>query len=199
MLINMADDLDKIMKAGHHLLNIIADILDISKIEMDKVELLDETIDIHQILNDIIETSRPLIAKNNNTCEVEIDPNLTTMQADSTKIRQIILNLTSNAAKFTKNGTIRITADTMDDQLVVKVIDTGIGMTSAQIEKVFQPFVQADGSTTREYGGTGLGLAISQRLSVIMGGGLSVESVIDQSSTFTLTLPLRKTSKIEVG
>lgn len=185
----MAEDLDRIEKAGKLLLNIIADILDISKIEMDKVELDIEAFKFAPLVQSIIETSLPLFDTNQNELVVEMDDNIGTIETDATKINQIVLNLLSNAAKFTKNGKVTIRANLHDDQLRLQIMDTGIGMTPEQVDKVFQPFVQADASTTREYGGTGLGLAICKKLSELMGGQLEVESTEGVGSTFTLIMP----------
>ncbi|MEG5161956.1 response regulator [Microcoleus sp. AT3-A2] len=202
-------DLEKICSAGKHLLSLIDDILDISKIEAGRMDLYLETFDIHTLIESAVATARPLVEKNGNTLEVYFPDNLDTMHADMTKVRQVLLNLLSNAAKFTQNGRIAIGVERIkNEQLKIKnqeessqilisnseflsfrVADTGIGMTQEQLERVFQPFTQADASTTREYGGTGLGLAISQRFCQMMGGSIEVSSALGSGTTFTVLLP----------
>ncbi|MEG4006767.1 response regulator [Microcoleus sp. Pol11C1] len=202
-------DLEKICSAGKHLLSLIDDILDISKIEAGRMDLYLESFDIHTLIESAVATARPLVEKNGNTLEVYCPDNLDTMHADMTKVRQVLLNLLSNAAKFTKNGRIAIGVERIkNEQLKMKnqeessqilisnseflsfrVADTGIGMTQEQLQRVFQPFTQADASTTREYGGTGLGLAISQRFCQMMGGSIEVSSTLGAGTTFTVLLP----------
>ncbi|MEG4455718.1 response regulator [Microcoleus sp. N9_A1] len=202
-------DLEKICSAGKHLLSLIDDILDISKIEAGRMDLYLESFDIHNLIESAVATARPLVEKNGNTLEVYCPDNLDTMHADMTKVRQVLLNLLSNAAKFTQNGRIAIGVERIkNEQLKMKnqeessqilisnseflsfrVADTGIGMTQEQLQRVFQPFTQADASTTREYGGTGLGLAISQRFCQMMGGSIEVSSSLGAGTTFTVLLP----------
>jgi PAS domain S-box-containing protein len=195
-------DLEKIRGAGKHLLNLINDILDISKIEAGKMELYVETFSLSTLIYEVQTTIQPLIEKNGNILEIDCPEDLGTMEADLTKVRQALLNLLSNAAKFTEQGTITLTViqeqkGTEADALAsipwvtFKVTDTGIGMTLEQLEKVFQAFTQADASTTRKYGGTGLGLAISRRFCQMMGGDITVASQVGQGSTFTIRLPLQ--------
>jgi len=202
-------DLEKIRGAGKHLLSMIDDILDISKIEAGRMELYLETFDIHALIESAVATARPLVEKNGNTVEVYCRDNLDTMHADMTKVRQVLLNLLSNAAKFTQNGKIAIGVERIKNEqlkminqeessqilisnsefLSFRVADTGIGMTKEQLQRVFQPFTQADASTTRKYGGTGLGLAISQRFCQMMGGSIEASSTLGSGSTFTVLLP----------
>ncbi|MEG4406951.1 response regulator [Microcoleus sp. MON2_D5] len=202
-------DLEKICSAGKHLLSLIDDILDISKIEAGRMDLYLETFEIHTLIESAVATARPLVDKNGNTLEVYCPDNLDTMHADMTKVRQVLLNLLSNAAKFTQNGRIAIGVERIKNEqlkrknqeessqilisnsefLSFRVADTGIGMTQEQLERVFQPFTQADASTTREYGGTGLGLAISQRFCQMMGGSIEVSSTLGAGTTFTVLLP----------
>jgi CheY-like chemotaxis protein len=186
------EDLGKISKSGNHLLALINDILDISKIEAGKMEMYFETCDLTGLVQDVMTTVKPLIEGNGNQLEIRsIEGEMTT---DVTKLRQILLNLLSNASKFTKDGTISfdIFRQARDNKAgyCFRVKDTGIGMTPEQVEKLFQPFTQADSSTTRKYGGTGLGLAISQSFCNIMGGETSVESELGSGSTFTCWLPV---------
>jgi len=202
-------DLEKIRSAGKHLLSMIDDILDISKIEAGRMDLYLETFDIHALIESAVATARPLVEKNGNTLEVYCRDNLDTMHADMTKVRQVLLNLLSNAAKFTQNGKIAIGVERIKNEqlkminqeessqilisnsefLSFRVADTGIGMTKEQLQRVFQPFTQADASTTRKYGGTGLGLAISQRFCQMMGGSIEASSTLGSGSTFTVLLP----------
>jgi signal transduction histidine kinase/DNA-binding response OmpR family regulator/HAMP domain-containing protein len=186
-------DLQKIHAAGKHLLVLINDILDLSKIEAGKMDLFLEAFDIAPMVQDVITTVQPLAEKNANTLAVHHADNLGAMRADLTKVRQALFNLLSNACKFTTQGTITlaVACDTVDGVawLTFRVSDTGIGMTPEQMGKLFQAFVQADASTTRQYGGTGLGLVITQRFCHMMGGDITVESALGQGSTFTLRLP----------
>ena len=185
-------DLQKIHGAGKHLLNLINDILDLSKIEAGRMELYLETFGIKNLINETISTIYPLIEKNNNTLEFNLADDLDLMHADLTKVRQSLFNLLSNASKFTKNGAIalNVTSSIQDRKMIVfEVTDTGIGMNSEQMSKLFQAFTQADASTTRKYGGTGLGLAITKRFCQMMGGDIKVESEPGKGSSFTMYIP----------
>lgn len=186
-------DLQKIYCAGKHLLGLINDILDISKIEAGRMDLYLETFNLQELIQEVAATIQPLMEKRHNTFEVHCAADLTTMHSDLTKVRQILLNLLSNASKFTENGTITFTAQSPTTSVLFTVSDTGIGMTADQVAKLFQPFTQADASTTRKYGGTGLGLVISQRFCQMMGGEITVSSEPGQGSTFTVHLPLHIT------
>ena len=183
-------DLQKILAAGKHLLGLINDVLDLSKIEAGKVTLYLEDFSVDSVVDDVLATVKPLIAKNGNQLDLRIQPEIGVIRADLTKLRQCLLNLLSNAAKFTECGTITLQISA-DDQIRFAVSDTGIGMTPEQLGRVFESFSQADDSTTRKYGGTGLGLAISRRFSRLMGGDITVESSMGVGSTFTLELPRR--------
>jgi signal transduction histidine kinase len=186
-------DLQKIHTAGKHLLTLINDILDLSKIEAGKMELYLETFTLQPMIRDVVTTIRPLAVKNGNRLAVHHDAQLGTMQADLTKVRQVLFNLLSNACKFTTQGTITLRASrevaVAAEWIIFTVTDTGIGMTPEQVGKLFQAFSQAETSTTRRYGGTGLGLAISRRFCQMMSGDIRVESVLGQGSTFTIRLP----------
>ena len=188
-------DLNKIHGAGKHLLTLINDILDLSKIEAGRMELYLETFEIKSLVDETVSTIRPLIEQNNNTLKFNLADDLDVMHADLTKVRQSLFNLLSNASKFTKNGTIalNVTSYTAKDHqyLTFKVIDTGIGMNQEQMGKLFQAFSQADASTTRKYGGTGLGLVITKKFCQMMGGDIEVESVLGKGSTFTINLPVQ--------
>ncbi len=186
-------DLGHIHVAGKHLLGLINDILDLSKIEAGKMEVFLETFDIPTVIRDVVATIRPLLEKNANTLHVTCTDDLGTMHADLTKVRQALFNLLSNACKFTEQGTITLDVDreAANDELWIsmRVSDTGIGMTPEQLGKLFEAFSQAEASTMRRYGGTGLGLAISRKFCQIMGGDITVDSSFGQGSTFTIQLP----------
>ncbi|WP_066377609.1 sensor histidine kinase [Anabaena sp. CA = ATCC 33047] len=192
-------DLETINSAGRHLLELINDILDVSKIEAEKMTLYPETFEIITLINNVVLTVKPSIEKNGNVLEVHCDQHLGAMYADQTRMRQVLLNLLSNAAKFTTNGKITLTVkkDIQDCSLAAPlgtitftVSDTGIGMSLAQQQQLFQPFMQGDTSTTKKYGGTGLGLAISRHFCQMMGGEIVVQSQPGVGSTFTVNLPL---------
>jgi CheY-like chemotaxis protein/two-component sensor histidine kinase len=186
-------DLQKIQFAGKHLLALINDILDLSKIEAGRMDLYLETFDLPSMVQEAVTTIQPLVEKNRNTLTVHCADNLGTIQADLTKVRQSLFNLLSNACKFTEQGTIRlaVSRETVDGAawVTLRVTDTGIGMTPEQTGRLFQAFAQADASTTRQYGGTGLGLTITRHFCRMMGGDITVESALGQGSTFTIRLP----------
>jgi signal transduction histidine kinase len=217
----MIPEIEKIGGAGKHLLGLINDILDLSKIEAGKINLYLETFDIAAMVQDVINTVQPQVDKKGLTLNVNCDDDLGTMYADLIKVRQSLFNLLSNAYKFTDEGgiiTLEISrepamarnnpldvglssfeivslepdhadGDVAQDDIIFRVTDTGIGMTSEQMEKLFQAFVQADTSTTRRYGGTGLGLVITKRFCQMMGGDVIVTSEFGRGSTFTIHLP----------
>ncbi|MEE8313587.1 MAG: response regulator [Myxococcota bacterium] len=203
MLMEEAEDLDqedfvpdlrKIHQAGRHLLALINSVLDISKIEAGKMDLYLETFEVGSMLDDVVATIDSLVKKNNNTLRIERDEELGSMHADLTKVRQVLFNLISNAAKFTEQGTIILSAKREEtdrgDRLCFDVADTGIGIAPDKIGKLFEEFTQADLSTTREYGGTGLGLAISRKFCQMMGGDVTIESELGKGSTFSVCLPV---------
>ncbi|NJK65432.1 MAG: PAS domain-containing protein [Microcoleus sp. CSU_2_2] len=205
----IVSDLNSIRTAGKHLLRLIEDILDISKIEADKMEIYLESFDVAGLIEEVGITVKPLIEKNRNTLEIVSSDNIGTMHSDLMKVRQVLLNLLSNAAKFSSEGAIVLTVERINseelknkyqptvaqmlildsDFLIFRVKDTGIGMTKEQQQHLFQPFTQADNSTTRKYGGTGLGLTISQRFCQMMGGDIEIESDVGCGSIFTVCLP----------
>ncbi len=189
----MLPDLKKIRTAGKHLLALINDILDLSNIEAGKTELVLETFGVSGLMTEIVTTIKPLLERNGNTLQIHGADTGDLMHADAVRVRQCLLNLLSNACKFTAHGTItlqvRRVTESGGDWITFRVTDTGIGMTPEQQSRLFQDFSQADASTTRKYGGTGLGLAISQRFCHMMGGDIMVESIPGQGSTFTLLLP----------
>ncbi len=212
-------DLASINIAGKQLLNIISDILDISKIEAGKMTLFLETFDVWKLIEQVVSTVQPLVGKNGNTLIVNCDRDIGTIYSDSSKLRQALLNLTSNAAKFTDRGKITINvwkeeerevlppdnseglsianSGCQNSAIVFQVTDTGIGLTDDQLSRLFGAFSQADDSTTRRYGGTGLGLTISRKFCQMMGGDITVESEFDCGSTFTIRLPVAVKSQKE--
>lgn len=191
-------DLQRVQSSAHHLLHLINEVLDVSKIEAGKVEIHRETFDINQLLKDVVATVKHLASKNHNKITLDIEGDQGEMRSDVVKIRQSLINLIGNATKFTENGEISISTSKIkkdnSDWIEISVADSGIGMTPKQIKKLFKPFVQADSSTTRKYGGTGLGLYISKRFCEMLGGELTVSSETGKGSCFTIRLPL--TAKI---
>ncbi|MCA9523992.1 MAG: response regulator [Myxococcales bacterium] len=196
-------DLQKIHAAGRHLLSLINDILDLSKIEAGKMELFVESFEVRSIIDDVIETVMPLIDRGENSFNLTLLGEPGVMSADLTKFRQILFNLLSNAAKFTEKGIVSLVlhCDQQDGAEWVRfeVSDTGIGMSSDQSERVFQAFTQADASTTRKFGGTGLGLTISRRFCLMMGGDITVRSEAGRGSTFTVHLPRHFDEELVAG
>ena len=185
-------DLKKINSAGKHLLQLINDILDISKIEAGKMELDIQDINFASLAQEVADTSDALVTKNGNTLKVIKDESIHHITGDSVKIKQILFNLISNAAKFTENGTITLGYKTHQNDnnfLSIYVQDTGIGIEKDKVAKVFEEFGQADSSTTRKYGGTGLGLSLVKKFVELMGGSIKLESEIGKGSTFTVTIP----------
>ena len=190
----LAADVAKVESNARHLLGLINDVLDLSKIESGKMEIFAETFEVEATLRDVAETARGLIAKKGNALVLDLGAGLGSMHTDVTKVRQALLNLLSNAAKFTDGGTITLSATRIvqagpDAWLLFRVVDTGIGMTEEQLGRLFLRFSQADASTTRRFGGTGLGLSISKAFSTMLGGDIAVESSLGGGSTFSIMLP----------
>jgi PAS domain S-box-containing protein len=207
---NLGTDIERIQVAGRHLLGLISDILDLTRIEANKIDLHLERFEISALIDSLASTVRPLVEKNGNTLVVECPAEIGVMESDLTRVRQVLLNVLANAAKFTEYGSIvmRVSlADAPDTQfspgaarhadgamqtfVVFQVIDTGIGITQEQQQQLFKEFVQVDDASTRKYGGSGLGLAISQRLCQLMGGDIRVASEPGKGATFTVQLPMR--------
>jgi len=190
---DMIPDLQKINAAGKHLLALINDILDLSKIEAGRMDLYLERFEVRQMLDEAIDTVSPLIAKNNNRLVTDFGENLGAIRADLTKVRQSLFNLLSNASKFTENGTVTLAVNRERrgevDWITLSVTDTGIGIKEEMLDHVFEEFSQADDSTSRDFGGTGLGLPISRRFCRMMGGDIGVTSTVGAGSTFTIELP----------
>jgi signal transduction histidine kinase/CheY-like chemotaxis protein len=194
-------DLRKIHGAGQHLLQLINEVLDLSKIEAGKMELFVETFDVAAMLQDVEQTIGPLAQSNGNTLVVRYAADLGRVRTDQMKLRQSLFNLLSNACKFTSHGTVTLVAGREShadgDWFTFRVTDTGIGMSAEQVARLFQPFTQADASTTRKYGGTGLGLTISRRFCQMMGGDIIVRSEPGQGSTFTIRIPAAPREPLE--
>ncbi len=188
------EPLQRITRAGRHLLHLINEILDLSKIEAGKLELNYEPVALVALVKDIVGEAELLANKNSNQLVVECPADIGTIRSDPTRLRQVMLNLLSNACKFTDHGRVSLAVDRVhedgQERISIRVTDTGIGMTPEQLARIFQEFSQADSSTTRKYGGTGLGLAISDRLCRMMGGTIVVESKPDDGTTFTVRLPI---------
>jgi signal transduction histidine kinase len=187
-------DLAKIEQSGKHLLSLINDVLDLSKIEAGKMTLNVETFEVRTLVREVLTTVQPMLDARGNRLEVAGVEDTGDIAADPTRLRQVLLNLLSNAAKFTEQGLVRLSArreSTADAEWILfEVHDSGIGMTEEQIDRLFVEFVQADGSTTRRFGGTGLGLAISRHLCRMMGGDIGVRSTPGAGSQFTVRLPV---------
>lgn len=194
----VVNDLARIRSAGTHLVALINDVLDLSKIEAGKLELTLESFKVLPLLKDVGSVLSPLLENNRNEFTLRAGDDLGTIYADARHLRQVLFNLLTNAAKFTKNGTVDLNAERVDDGasslLRIRVTDTGIGMTEEELGKLFQAFTQAGPSTGRKYGGTGLGLSLSRALARLMGGDITVVSEKGVGSTFTLELPLRTTA-----
>ena len=186
-------DLRRIQTAGKHLLGLINGVLDLSKVEAGKMKLYLETFDVAKVIEEVAGTARPLVENNGNRLQVHCPPDIGSLKEDITKVRQVLLNLLSNAGKFTENGVVTLDVwreDRRDGSwMFFRVKDTGIGMTPEQRSRLFQPFMQADAATSRKYGGTGLGLALCQNFCTMMGGEVTVESEMGKGSAFTVRLP----------
>ncbi|WP_267354775.1 MULTISPECIES: response regulator [unclassified Methylobacterium] len=187
----LISDMKKIESNARHLLGLINDVLDISKIEADRVEIFAEEFDVATVVREVATTVDGLIGKKGNTLDLDLADDLGKAHTDVTKLRQCLINLLSNAAKFTENGRITLAVARAGDTLRFAVADTGIGMNAEQVGKLFERFIQADASTTRRFGGTGLGLAITRAFAEMLGGTITVESREGVGTTFTLTLPLQ--------
>ncbi len=183
-------DADKITQAGKHLLALINNVLDLSKIESGKMEVYVENIDMHHLLHEIMETTETLLSKNKNTFIYDVPENISTVKSDSTKLRQILLNIIGNAAKFTSNGKVEIKVESSTANIKLSISDTGIGMSKTQLNDLTTPFMQADISTTRKYGGTGLGMSLTEHLTDLLGIDVDIKSTPDKGTCFDLTIPL---------
>ncbi|MEY4483171.1 MAG: hypothetical protein RL693_623, partial [Verrucomicrobiota bacterium] len=187
---DLVPDLQKIQSSGQHLLTLINEVLDLSKIEAGKMTLYNENFSLLEMIQGVTSTIQPLIVKNENRLDLDCPADLGSIRADVTKTRQILFNLLSNACKFTHNGTIKLRAIRTGDRIRISVQDSGIGLSPEQQKKLFQEFSQADDSTTKKFGGTGLGLALCKRFALMMEGDITVESEAGKGATFTVELPL---------
>jgi signal transduction histidine kinase len=183
-------DLERINSAGKHLLSLVTDVLDLSKIESNSIELKIEQFDLNEMVREIVANVQPMVTENGNKLVVKCRPDLGIASTDQTKLRQAALNLMSNAAKFTKDGTVTMSIQRRRSQaadwIEIQVQDTGIGIAESDIGRLFKNFGQASSATSTRYGGTGLGLALSQRLCALMGGGISATSEFGHGSCFTI-------------
>jgi signal transduction histidine kinase/ActR/RegA family two-component response regulator len=189
-------DLQRITAGGHHLLGLINDILDLSKVESGQMELYYETVELGPLIASLVEMVAPLMEKNGNRLTVSVPPELGSMRVDVTKLRQSLLNLLGNAAKFTRQGDVELSVarlppapDSDDDRIEFRVRDSGIGLSAEQLRELFVPFKQGETGAARRFGGTGLGLAITARFCKLLGGTLRADSVLGRGATFTLCLP----------
>jgi signal transduction histidine kinase len=182
-------DLERIQKAARHQLGLVNELLDLSKIESGRFELHVAPFSVKHLVEDVAETARPLIAPNGNQLSVVVAEGLDVMSGDETRLKQVLINLLGNACKFTTNGRISLYVGEDGADVRFQVADTGVGMSRAQLQRLFQPFMQADSRTAVVYGGTGLGLVIAQRFCELMGGDLTVTSEPERGSTFTARIP----------
>jgi signal transduction histidine kinase len=188
-------DLKKINGAGEHLLNLINDILDLSKIEAGKMQLFPEDCEVDNLIEEVSTTVSPMMGKNGNEFKIDSEENLGSITVDTTRLRQVLMNVLSNAAKFTQKGEVmlKVFRDKCEenDWMIFRIKDTGVGINPEQINNLFKSYAQADPSVAKKFGGTGLGLAISQSFCCMMGGAISVESALGNGSTFTIKLPTK--------
>ncbi|MBS1965104.1 MAG: response regulator [Chloroflexi bacterium SZAS-1] len=189
--VELLPDIQKIQQAGRHLLTLINDVLDLSKIEAGKMYLAPEIVRVRALAQEVTTSIQPLMEKNSNHLTFHCAPDIDTMYTDPTKLRQVLLNLLSNAAKFTDHGEVALEITSTEDSITFIVSDTGIGMSLEQIKQLFQPFTQATAQTTRLYGGTGLGLTLSQHVCRLMGGDVQVSSELGKGTTCVVNLPLQ--------
>ena len=183
-------DVQRVQRNGLHLLSLINDILDLAKVEAGRQELRLEQVELSKLLEHARATVAPLMANNGNHCDVICNGCETILDIDGGKLLQIILNLLSNAAKFTENGRVALIAKLSPERLEITVTDSGIGLAKEQAEFIFSPFSQADGSVTRKYQGTGLGLAITKQFCQLMGGDVTVDSALGEGASFRVKIPL---------
>lgn len=190
---DLGEDLTKINSAGNHLLSLISGVLDLSKIEAGRMEIFRESTEVGGLIDEVVDTVQALVDANENRLAVNVQQPLGKIHTDQTMVRQILFNMLSNAAKFTTGGDVALRAgrsrEADGEWLELQVSDTGIGMSTEQVDRVFDAFVEADASTTRKFGGTGLGLAITKHFCEMLGGEIMVESSVGDGSTFTVRLP----------
>jgi len=194
-----SDNLEKVLVSANHLLGLINDVLDLSKIEAGRVEVQPVTFDAATLVDTCLRTVQPLVKGDRLRLEKEVEPDLPPLFTDQDKAWQILINILSNAVKFTEDGSITVTAQRRDDVLALAVTDTGIGIPQDALEHIFDEFRQVDSSVTRQHGGTGLGLSISRQLARLLGGDLTVESTLGAGSTFTVAIPIHYEGKTHPG
>ncbi len=182
-------DLQRIHSAGKHLLTLVSDVLDLSKLEAGKMELFVEPTKIGPFVHEMIESCRGQAAACGNQLLIDCDDEEAIIETDAAKLRQAVTNMLSNALKFTRNGTVTLTVRCASDTLAIAVRDTGIGIRRENLERLFQNFGEEEGATSSKYGGTGLGLALSQKICRLMGGDIAVESTLGKGSCFTIRVP----------
>lgn len=183
-------DLDRVNQAARHLLGLIDHLLDLSKVEAGKLEMVPEKINVSELISDVATTCKPLIDHNGNRLVVDLTKDPGTIVIDTMRLKQCLLNLIGNAAKFTQNGTITIAVTRLNEGITFSIADTGIGISKDNLARLFEEFIQAESTTARDYGGTGLGLSITQKLVRLMGGDIQAESEPGKGSRFTLNLPV---------
>ena len=183
------DEVGRIAAAGRHMLALTTDVLDLSKIEAGRLEILVEEVDVPELVEGVVSPMQSLAINGGNELVIEMAPDVRLIDTDAVRLRQCLTNLIGNACKFTKNGRIRVVVSQTDDAMEFRVIDTGIGMSVAQQARLFNVFAQATSTTSRDYGGSGLGLALSRRLTEAMGGTIGVQSERGKGSEFTMKLP----------
>jgi signal transduction histidine kinase len=188
--------LEKIEKSSFHLLSLINDILDLAKIEAQKMEIETEPHNLVDIISSCVEDIQPLVNQKHLSLQLSISASFILVEVDSLRIRQVLLNLLSNAVKFTEKGSIHISVLNQPQQVEIRITDTGIGLSPEELAKIFHPFSQADSSITRKYGGTGLGLVLSKKIVTLHGGTIRVESQKGKGSTFIVTLPKRLSTNL---
>ena len=185
------ENLEKILISSDHLLSLINDVLDLSKIEAGHIDIRPKAFALEPLVDFCVRTVEPMVKADTTALNRHVEAELPEIYADEERLKQILLNLLSNAAKFTDTGEIGVTVSRQDDQITIAVSDSGIGIPEDAQTQVFEEFHQVDGSATRQFGGTGFGLAISRRLARLMGGDIALESEFGKGSIFTLTLPIR--------
>ncbi|MBI3325577.1 MAG: HAMP domain-containing histidine kinase [Nitrospinae bacterium] len=184
------ENLGKILLSAEHLLTLINDILDLSKIEAGRMEMHSVSFDLEPLVDVCLRTAEPLVKSDRVRLVKEVEAALPSLYTDQDRLKQILMNRLSNAVKFTTEGTVTVTARRGAGEIAIAVADTGIGIPEEALERIFEEFRQADSSTMQQYGGTGLGLSISRRLARLLGGDITVQSTFGAGSTFTITLPV---------
>jgi len=192
---DQTSDIGKINSAGKHLLSLVTDVLDLSKLEAGRMELYPETIRLEGVVGEIAAGSQTCVVANGNRFVVECSDPDAVVEVDRAKVRQAVTNLVTNAGKFTRNGTVALRASVDDGWISISVRDTGVGISPENLRNLFQNFAEAEGATSSKYGGTGLGLPICQKICRLMGGDVTVESELGRGSCFTICIPARSAAE----